>query len=161
QLLGHLEAMLVVRDHQRRCKVLGVINPQHRLLQQALVRHKRQELLRLERARKRPEPRTRAAPEDHRVNPRARHRAPQGPCRHRSLVGSALRRHPVLRRIGRSGKARGLRIMEVAAMIDLYTWGTPNGRKVSIMLEETGLPYRVHKIDISKGDQFKPEFVAI
>jgi GSH-dependent disulfide-bond oxidoreductase len=47
------------------------------------------------------------------------------------------------------------------AMIDLYTWSTPNGRKVSIMLEETGLSYRVHKIDISKGDQFKPEFVAI
>ena len=46
-------------------------------------------------------------------------------------------------------------------MIDLYTWTTPNGRKVSIMLEETGLPYRVHPIDISKGDQFKPEFVAI
>ena len=46
-------------------------------------------------------------------------------------------------------------------MIDLYTWGTPNGRKVSIMLEETGLPYRVHKIDISKGDQFKPEYIAI
>ena len=46
-------------------------------------------------------------------------------------------------------------------MIDLYTWGTPNGRKVSIMLEEVGLPYAVHKIDIGKGDQFKPEFVAI
>jgi len=46
-------------------------------------------------------------------------------------------------------------------MIDLYTWSTPNGRKVSIMIEETGLPYRVHKIDISNGDQFKPEFVAI
>ena len=46
-------------------------------------------------------------------------------------------------------------------MIDLYTWGTPNGRKVSIMLEETGLSYRVHKVDISKGDQFKPDFVAI
>ena len=46
-------------------------------------------------------------------------------------------------------------------MIDLYTWGTPNGRKVSIMLEEVGLPYTVHKIDIGKGDQFKPEFVAI
>ncbi|HUK08509.1 MAG TPA: glutathione S-transferase N-terminal domain-containing protein [Stellaceae bacterium] len=46
-------------------------------------------------------------------------------------------------------------------MIDLYTWTTPNGRKVSVMLEEIGLPYRVHKIDISKGDQFKPEFVAI
>ncbi len=45
--------------------------------------------------------------------------------------------------------------------IDLYTWGTPNGRKVSVMLEELGLPYNVHKIDIGKGDQFKPEFVAI
>ncbi|MGE5517431.1 MAG: glutathione S-transferase N-terminal domain-containing protein [Bacteroidota bacterium] len=46
-------------------------------------------------------------------------------------------------------------------MIDLYTWGTPNGRKVSIMLEEVGLPYTVHPIDIMKGDQFTPEFVAI
>ena len=46
-------------------------------------------------------------------------------------------------------------------MIDLYTWSTPNGRKVSIMLEECGLPYRVHPIDIGKGDQFKPQFVAI
>ena len=46
-------------------------------------------------------------------------------------------------------------------MIDLYTWGTPNGRKVSIMLEECGLAYNVHPIDIRKGDQFKPEFVAI
>ena len=46
-------------------------------------------------------------------------------------------------------------------MIELYTWGTPNGRKVSIMLEECELPYEVHPIDIGKGDQFKPEFVAI
>ena len=46
-------------------------------------------------------------------------------------------------------------------MIDLYTWGTPNGRKVSVMLEECGLAYNVHPIDIGKGDQFKPEFVAI
>ena len=46
-------------------------------------------------------------------------------------------------------------------MIDLYTWSTPNGRKASIMLEETGLPYRVHAINIGQGDQFKPEFVAI
>lgn len=46
-------------------------------------------------------------------------------------------------------------------MIDLYTWTTPNGRKVSVMLEECGLPYTVHKIDIGKGDQFKPEFLAI
>ena len=45
--------------------------------------------------------------------------------------------------------------------IELYTWGTPNGRKVSIMLEECALTYRVHKVDIGKGDQFKPEFVKI
>ena len=46
-------------------------------------------------------------------------------------------------------------------MIDLYTWSTPNGRKVSVMLEECALPYRVHPVDIGKGDQFKPEFLAI
>ncbi len=46
-------------------------------------------------------------------------------------------------------------------MIDLYTWTTPNGRKVSIMLEECGLPYRVHKIDIGKGEQFTPEYLKI
>jgi GST-like protein len=46
-------------------------------------------------------------------------------------------------------------------MIDLYTWTTPNGRKVSIMLEELGLPYRVHPINIGKDDQFKPEFIKI
>lgn len=46
-------------------------------------------------------------------------------------------------------------------MIDLYTWTTPNGRKVSIMLEECGLPYTVHPINIGKGDQFSAEFVAI
>ncbi len=46
-------------------------------------------------------------------------------------------------------------------MIDLYTWSTPNGRKVSIMLEELGLPYTVHPVDISKDEQFTPEFLAI
>jgi len=46
-------------------------------------------------------------------------------------------------------------------LIDLYTWSTPNGRKASIMLEETGLPYRVHPIDIGKGEQFTPQFLAI
>jgi GST-like protein len=46
-------------------------------------------------------------------------------------------------------------------LIDLYTWSTPNGRKVSIMLEELALPYQAHAIDIGKGDQFTPEFVAI
>jgi GST-like protein len=46
-------------------------------------------------------------------------------------------------------------------MIELYTWGTPNGRKASVMLEEVGLPYRVFPIDISKGAQHTPEFLAI
>ena len=46
-------------------------------------------------------------------------------------------------------------------MIELYTWATPNGRKVSIALEELELPYRVHKIDIMKGDQHSPEFSEI
>jgi GSH-dependent disulfide-bond oxidoreductase len=46
-------------------------------------------------------------------------------------------------------------------MIQLYTWGTPNGKKVSIMLEEIGLPYKVHPIDISQGDQLKPDYLAI
>ena len=46
-------------------------------------------------------------------------------------------------------------------MIDFYTFTTPNGRKVSIMLEELALPYNVHSIDISKNDQFTPEFIAI
>ncbi len=46
-------------------------------------------------------------------------------------------------------------------MIDLYTWSTPNGRKVSIMLEELELDYRVHPIDISAGEQHAPAFVAI
>ncbi len=46
-------------------------------------------------------------------------------------------------------------------MIDLYTWTTPNGRKASIMLEEVGLPYTAHAVDISKDEQFKPEFLKI
>ena len=46
-------------------------------------------------------------------------------------------------------------------MIDLYTWTTPNGRKVSIMLEELALPYRVHPVNIGQGEQFKPEYVKI
>jgi GST-like protein len=45
--------------------------------------------------------------------------------------------------------------------IDLYSWPTPNGQKISIMLEECGLPYTYHVVNIGKGDQFKPEFLAI
>jgi GST-like protein len=46
-------------------------------------------------------------------------------------------------------------------MIDLYTWSTPNGRKVSIMLEECGLAYEVHPINIGKDEQFAPDFLKI
>lgn len=46
-------------------------------------------------------------------------------------------------------------------MIDLYTWATPNGHKASIMLEETGLEYRVHPVDIANDEQFAPDYEAI
>lgn len=46
-------------------------------------------------------------------------------------------------------------------MIDLYSWPTPNGHKIHIMLEECGLPYRVHAVDIGAGDQFQADFLAI
>jgi len=46
-------------------------------------------------------------------------------------------------------------------MIDVYSWATPNGHKIHIMLEECGLSYRAHPVDIGRGDQFKPEFLAI
>jgi GST-like protein len=50
---------------------------------------------------------------------------------------------------------------EATPMIDVYSWATPNGHKVHIMLEECGLAYRVHAIDIGSGEQFTPEFLAI
>ncbi|KJZ22214.1 glutathione S-transferase family protein [Tritonibacter mobilis] len=46
-------------------------------------------------------------------------------------------------------------------MIDLYTWNTPNGRKVSILLEELNVPYNVHAVDITKGEQLEAEFLTI
>ena len=46
-------------------------------------------------------------------------------------------------------------------MIDFHTWTTPNGYKVSIMLEETGLPYEVHPVDLGNNEQFDPEFLKI
>ncbi len=46
-------------------------------------------------------------------------------------------------------------------MIQLYTWATPNGKKVSIMLEEIEWPYEVHPVNLGQGEQFKPEYLAI
>ncbi len=50
---------------------------------------------------------------------------------------------------------------ETREPIDLYYWPTPNGWKISIMLEECGLPYRLRAVDIGAGEQFTPEFLAI
>ncbi len=61
-------------------------------------------------------------------------------------------------------KARGRLFQDrenTEPMIDLYTWMTPNGRKASIMLEEIGLPYTVHPIDINEGAQHHPDFLKI
>ena len=46
-------------------------------------------------------------------------------------------------------------------MIDLHYWPTPNGHKITIALEEMELPYTIHRVDIGKGDQFKPDFLKI
>jgi GST-like protein len=46
-------------------------------------------------------------------------------------------------------------------MIDLYYWPTPNGLKLTLFLEESGLPHRLHRVDIGKGEQFQPEFLKI
>ena len=47
------------------------------------------------------------------------------------------------------------------AMIDLYYWTTPNGHKITMFLEETGLKHKIFPVNIGKGDQFKPEFLAV
>ncbi|MGU2528860.1 glutathione S-transferase N-terminal domain-containing protein, partial [Pseudomonas aeruginosa] len=46
-------------------------------------------------------------------------------------------------------------------MIDLYYWTTPNGHKITLFLEETGLPYAIHPINISQGDQFQADFLKV
>jgi GST-like protein len=60
-----------------------------------------------------------------------------------------------------SSKAALIASTGIRTVIDLYTWTTPNGRKASILLEELGLPYTAHAVDISKDEQFKPEFLKI
>src|SRR6185503_10867844 len=62
---------------------------------------------------------------------------------------------------GRGGTTRSPERGSSTQMIDLYTWPTPNGHKIHIMLEETGTPYRVIPIDIGKGEQFQPSFLKI
>jgi len=62
------------------------------------------------------------------------------------------------------GLVPGIHVLSTAKefpVIDLYTWTTPNGRKASIMLEEVGLPYTVHAVDISMDEQFAPAFLKL
>jgi len=66
------------------------------------------------------------------------------------------------KRISAAGiKRRKAKPRRAAAPIELYYWPTPNGWKISIMLEECGLPYVIRPVDISKGEQFTPHFLAI
>ena len=67
---------------------------------------------------------------------------------------------------GKAAKSKGrskpkLKLVASRKPIDLYYWPTPNGFKISIMLEECGLPYNLIPVNISRGDQFKPEFLKI
>ena len=64
-----------------------------------------------------------------------------------------MQSHPIRDAAAPAGQER--------AMIDLYYWTTPNGHKITMFLEETGLHYKIFPINIGKGDQFKPEFLAI
>ena len=103
--------------------------------------------------------------------------ASSGPCR-RGVFGAGLpmqgTREPVClhrdratwrsgcrRRRGRGQSNRMPARRRAAMPIELHTWNTPNGRKISVALEEMGLPYNVHPVNIGKGEQFNPDFLKI
>jgi GSH-dependent disulfide-bond oxidoreductase len=70
----------------------------------------------------------------------------------------------VVRSFGAAGARQRLHHKKTTkgrVMIQVYSWATPNGHKVHVMLEECGLPYAVHGVDIGAGEQFQPEFLAI
>src|SRR3977135_1651815 len=74
-------------------------------------------------------------------------------------------RRGALQRFNRPGRQSSLQVNQIlprrSLMIDLYYWPTPNGWKISIMLEECGLPYKLVPVNIGTGEQFKPEFLKI
>src|SRR6188768_1131541 len=94
-------------------------------------------------------------------------RPPQ--CGRSTSAGASLRSFPVPeKQTGRGGMAAGARKKPSRRRagrgpkpIDLYFWPTPNGWKITIMLEECGLPYNVIPVNISKGEQFEPNFLKI
>ncbi len=103
--------------------------------------------------------------ERHRGGDRASRRRPAAPGAPRGPVLRDTHRYPPRRagawRAHRRDPGRDRPQGGHRGMIDFYYWPTPNGWKVSIMLEECGLPYRMVPVNIGKGDQFKPEFLAI
>src|SRR5262245_26318390 len=84
--------------------------------------------------------------------------AAQKPGRRKANAGSKSGRKPPTKS---SAANKPLSTRSKRKPIDLYYWPTPNGWKITIMLEECALPYTVIPVNISKGDQFKPEFLAI
>ncbi|MBC7379759.1 MAG: glutathione S-transferase N-terminal domain-containing protein, partial [Burkholderiaceae bacterium] len=64
-------------------------------------------------------------------------------------------------RFGESPYAASPGLWRTTVSIDLYAWDTPNGRKISVALEEMGLPYTVHPVNIGQGEQFEPAFLKI
>src|SRR6516225_1952345 len=97
---------------------------------------------------------------------------PRGGCSHGQIggprsppsldSGKGLRLSDGVVRRPRGQPRNGSRLSCIgSAMIELFTWKTPNGFKISIALEELGLPYEVHPVRIGAGEQFKPEFLAI
>ncbi len=88
----------------------------------------------------------------------ARRSKPKKPTvRSKSAAKARARKASVVR----GAKPKGARTAVRQRPIDLYYWSTPNGWKITIMLEECGLPYHVIPVNISAGDQFKPEFLKI
>ena len=85
-----------------------------------------------------------------------RHRGAGGPLP-RAVAHDAVELYDLPGKLAFFVNAEG----RTTTVIDLYTWTTPNGRKISIALEEMGLPYTAHAVDISKDEQFKPEFLKI
>jgi GST-like protein len=67
----------------------------------------------------------------------------------------------IIVRLPRKPGSATLAAKETQMTIELHTWNTPNGRKISVALEEMGLPYSVHPVNISKDEQFKPDFLKI
>src|SRR3954462_12061185 len=85
-------------------------------------------------------------------------RAPRGGCRAKICYGSAQAPPPFHQQLEQSSVDRSARDH---VMIDVYYWTTPNGHKITIFLEEAGLPYNIKPVNIGKGEQFKAEFLAV